>query len=112
MLQASFPIYCWIVAAAIRSRLSCRAAAGLRRQFSPTRPPGLGGAHCALRLLDAVSYESGGGSPVQGYKGQSPGKPTVLVGSQGFRSGALIGVEQESRLEPFAALCTGVQAAG
>jgi hypothetical protein len=45
------------------------AAAGLRRQFSPARPPGLGGGHCALGLVDAVAHEPCGGSPVQGYKG-------------------------------------------
>ena len=44
-------------------------AAGLRRQFSPARPPGLGGGHCALGLADAVAHEPCGGSPVQGYKG-------------------------------------------
>src|SRR5215472_5982855 len=111
MLQASFPIYCWIVAAAIRSRISCRAAAGLRRQFSAARPPGLGGGHCALGLVDAVADESCGGGPVQGYKGQSPGEPTVLVTSQRFRSRAFVGVEQSSRIEPCAALCDVIQAA-
>jgi hypothetical protein len=45
------------------------AAAGLRREFSPARPPGLGGGHCALGLVDAVAHEPCGGSPVQGYKG-------------------------------------------
>lgn len=44
------------------------AVAGLR-QFSPTRPPCLGGGHCALGLVDAVAHEPCGGSPVQGYKG-------------------------------------------
>src|ERR671937_3330824 len=87
------------------------AAAGLRRQFSPARPPGLGGGHCALGLVDAVAHESCGGSPVQGYKGQSPGEPTVLVGSQRFRSRAFVGVEKSSRLDQFAALCYVVQAA-
>src|ERR1700683_5260634 len=53
-------------------------AAGLRREFSPARPPGLGGGHCALGLVDAVAHESCGGSPVQGYKGECPGEPTVL----------------------------------
>lgn len=41
----------------------------LRREFSPARPPGLGGGHCALGLVDAVAHEPCGGSPVQGYKG-------------------------------------------
>ena len=45
------------------------AVAGLRREFSPARPPGLGGGHCALGLADAVAHEPCGGSPVQGYKG-------------------------------------------
>jgi hypothetical protein len=45
------------------------AAAGLRRQFAPARPPGLGGGHCALGLADVAAHESRGGSPVQGYKG-------------------------------------------
>jgi hypothetical protein len=45
------------------------AAAGLRREFSPARPPGLGGGHRALGLADAVAHEPCGGSPVQGYKG-------------------------------------------
>src|SRR5213083_862575 len=45
------------------------AAAGLRREFSPARPPGLGGGHCALGLADAVAHEPCGGSPVQGHKG-------------------------------------------
>src|SRR6202050_5359126 len=67
-------------------------AAGLRREFSPARPPGLGGGHCALGLVDAVgtvgsthvlcnsvlAHEPCGGSPVQGYKGYCPGEPTVL----------------------------------
>src|SRR5579862_6008398 len=98
-------------------------AAGLRRQFSPARPPGLGGGHCALGLVDVAAHESRGGSPVQGYKGQSPGEPTVLVASQRFRSRAFVGVEQSSRLEqvdggePYqaalecAVLCDVVQAA-
>lgn len=94
-------------------------AAGLRRQFSPARPPGLGGGHCALGLADVAADQSRGGSPVQGYKGQRPGEPTVLVGSQRFRSRAFLGVEQSSRLEQFngrahaigAALCDVVQAA-
>jgi len=45
------------------------ATAGLRREFSPARPPGLGGGHCALGLVDAVAHEPCGGSPVQGYQG-------------------------------------------
>ena len=45
------------------------AAAGLRPEFSPARPPGLGGGHRALGLADAVAHEPCGGSPVQGYKG-------------------------------------------
>jgi hypothetical protein len=45
------------------------AAAGLRREFSPARPPGLGGGHRALGLADAVAHEPCSGSPVQGYKG-------------------------------------------
>jgi hypothetical protein len=52
-----------------RELQSPSAAAGLRREFSPARPPGLGGSHCALGLADAVAHEPGGGSPVQGYKG-------------------------------------------
>src|SRR5262245_50931607 len=87
------------------------AAAGLRRQFSAARPPGLGGGHCALGLVDAVADEPCGGGPVQGYKGQSPGEPTVLVTSQRFRSRAFVGVEQSSRIEPCAALCDVIQAA-
>jgi len=43
--------------------------ARLRREFSPARPPGLGGGHCALGLVDAVAHEPCGGSPVQGYNG-------------------------------------------
>ena len=49
---------------------------------APARPPGLGGGHCGLGLADAVACESCGGSPVQGYEGQGPGEPAVLVGSQ------------------------------
>src|SRR5438067_659611 len=45
------------------------AAAGLRREFCPARPPGLGSGHCALGLVDAVAHEPCGGSPVQGCKG-------------------------------------------
>ncbi len=52
-----------------RELQSPSAAAGLRREFSPARPPGLGGGHCALGLVDAVAHEPCGGSPVQGYKG-------------------------------------------
>jgi hypothetical protein len=52
-----------------RELQSPSAAAGLRREFSPARPPGLGGSHCALGLADAVAHEPCGGSPVQGYKG-------------------------------------------
>jgi hypothetical protein len=63
-----------------------RAAAGLRREFSPARPPGLGRGHCALGLVDAVAHESSSGSPVQRYEGESPGEPTVLVASQRFWS--------------------------
>src|SRR3954454_3741075 len=87
-----------------------RAAAGLRRELSAARPPGLGGGHRALGLADAVAHEPRGGSPVQGYEGQSPGEPSVLVASQRFRSRAFVGVEQSSRLEQFAALCDVVQA--
>ena len=59
---------------AVRTELSRElqspsAAAGLRREFSPARPPGLGGGHCALGLVDAVAHEPCGGSPVQGYEG-------------------------------------------
>src|SRR5580704_5686165 len=102
-------------AASVESKLgrelqSPSAAAGLRREFSPARPPGLGGGHCALGLVDAVAHEPGGGSPVQGYKSYSPGEPTVLVASQRFRSRAFVGVEQSSRLEQFAARCDLVQA--
>ncbi len=75
------------------------AAAGLRREFSPARPPGLGGGHCALGFVDALAHEPCGGSPVQGYKGESPREPTMLVASQRFRSRAFVGVEQSSRLE-------------
>src|SRR3954465_4311583 len=85
-------------------------AAGLRREFSPARPPGLGCGHCALGLVDAVAHEPCGGSPVQGYEGYRPGEPTVLVASQRFRSRAFVRVEQSSRLEQFAALCGVVQA--
>jgi len=46
-----------------------RATDGLRREFSPARPPGLGGGHCALGLVDAVAHEPCGGGPVQGYEG-------------------------------------------
>src|SRR5437763_9074242 len=81
-----------------RELQSPSAAAGLRREFSPARPPGLGGGHCALGLVDAVAHEPCGGSPVQGDKGYSPGEPTVLVASQWFRSRAFVGVEQSSRL--------------
>src|SRR5580658_11194786 len=88
-----------------RALQSPSAAAGLRREFSPARPPGLGGGHCALGLVDAVAHEPCGGSPVQGYKGYSPGEPTVLVASQRFRGRAFVGVEQSSRLEQFAGLC-------
>jgi hypothetical protein len=42
---------------------------GLRPEFSPARPPGLGGGHRAFGLADAVAHEPCGGSPVQGYKG-------------------------------------------
>ncbi len=52
-----------------RELQSPSAAVGLRREFSPARPPGLGGGHCALGLVDAVAHEPCGGSPVQGYKG-------------------------------------------
>jgi hypothetical protein len=52
-----------------RELQSPSAAAGLRREFSPARPPALGGGHCALGLVDAVAHEPCGGSPVQGYKG-------------------------------------------
>jgi hypothetical protein len=52
-----------------RELQSPSAAAGLRRGFSPARPPGLGGGHCALGLVDAVAHEPCGGSPMQGYKG-------------------------------------------
>ena len=45
------------------------AAAALRREFSPARPPGLGGGHCAFGFVDAVAHEPCGGSPVQGYQG-------------------------------------------
>src|SRR5437879_1131416 len=56
------------VGARPRELQSPSAAAGLRREFSPARPPGLGGGHCALGLVDAVAHEPRGGSPVQGYK--------------------------------------------
>ena len=45
------------------------AAAGLRPEFSPARPPCLGGGHRALGLADAVAHEPRGGGPVQGYNG-------------------------------------------
>jgi hypothetical protein len=45
------------------------APAQLRPEFSPARPPGLGGGHRAFGLADAVAHEPCGGSPVQGYKG-------------------------------------------
>ena len=44
-------------------------AAGLRREFSPARPPGLGGGHRPLGLVDRVAHEPCGGGPVQGHKG-------------------------------------------
>ena len=47
---------------------------------------------------------------MQGYKGESPGEPSVLVASQRFRSRAFVGVEQSSRLEQFVALSDVVQA--
>src|SRR3954471_10626553 len=78
-------------------------AAGLRREFSPARPPGLGGGHCAFGLVDAVAHEPCGAGPVQGYEGESPGEPSMLVGSQRFRSRAFVGVEQSARLEHVAA---------
>jgi hypothetical protein len=57
-------------ASSLASGLQSRARpAGLRREFSPARPPGLGGGHCALDLVDAVAHEPCGGSPVQGHKG-------------------------------------------
>ncbi len=86
---------------------SPRAAAGLRREFSPARPPGLGGGHGALCLVDAAAHEPCGGSPVQGDKGESPGESPVLVARQRFRSRAFVGGEQASRLEQCAALCEG-----
>jgi hypothetical protein len=64
-----------------------------------------------LGLADAAARESGGGSPVQGYKGQSPGEPAVLVASQRFRRRAFVGVEQSLRLGQYAALRDVVQAA-
>src|ERR1700681_4477811 len=92
-----------------RELQSPSAAAGLRRGFSPARPPGLGGGHCALGLVDAVAHDTCGGSAVQGYKAYSPGEPTVLVASQRFRSRAFVGVEQSSRLEQFAAVGVTVE---
>jgi hypothetical protein len=51
------------------SSLSPPSAAADYDEFSPARPPGLGGGHRALGLADAVAHEPCGGSPVQGYKG-------------------------------------------
>ena len=47
-------------------------AAGLRRQFSPARPPGLGGGHCALGLVDVVAHESLRWQPSAGVQGLEP----------------------------------------
>ena len=70
-------------------------------EFSPARPPGLGGGHCALGLANAAAHEPCGGSPVQRYKGESPGEPSVLVASERFRSRTFVGGEQSSWLEQF-----------
>jgi len=48
---------------------------------------------------------------MQGYEGQSPREPTVLVGSQRFRSRAFVGVEKSSRLEQFKRLAHAIGAA-